>query len=134
MSQTAKTSVPPRLRYSFKAYQFLFDALRKTQTRLGRSGGHGPEDEQAHVSGQELMNGVREYALDQFGLMAICVFRQWGIRKTDDFGDMVFEMIERGEMRKTDADQRSDFCGVYDFQQGLVDNYLFDVSKVFDKE
>src|SRR5262245_40509624 len=98
MSTTQKAPLT-ELRYHPNAYDFVFSALRRTQQRLGRSQAHGPDDERAHISGQELLEGIREFALERFGLMARTVFHCWGVHGTDDFGRMVFELIERGEMR-----------------------------------
>jgi uncharacterized repeat protein (TIGR04138 family) len=120
-----------RLRYHQNGYMFMSEALHRTQQRLGRSQVHGPDDERAHISGQELLKGIRELALERFGLMARTVFHCWGIHSTSDFGRMVFELIERGEMRKTDADQPADFFDVYDFSDALERQYRIDVSRAF---
>ncbi len=128
---TTANSATPRLKYQLNAYRFLFAALRHTQEKLGRSQAHGPDDETAHISGQELLEGVRELAVDQFGLMARTVFSCWGIHATDDFGRMVFELIDRGEMRKTLHDQVADFFDVYNFEDVFVRNYRIDVSRAF---
>jgi uncharacterized repeat protein (TIGR04138 family) len=130
MSTTQKTP-PPRLRYHPNAYRFLFAALRRSQESLGRSQAHGPDDDRAHISGPELLEGVRQIALEQFGLMARTVFHCWSIHTTDDFGRMVFDLIERGEMRKTDNDQVSDFSEVFDFEEALENHYAIDVSHAF---
>src|SRR5262245_52343356 len=130
MSTTQKTPVK-RLRYHPNAYRFLFTALRRAQQNLGRTQSHGTDDEQAHITGPELLEGIREFALEQFGLMARTVFHCWSIRATDDFGRMVFDLIERGEMRKTESDQLSDFCDVFDFEDALDQQYHIDVSHAF---
>lgn len=130
MSITQKVAIP-ELRFHQNAYRFLFAALRRTQQGLGRSQAHGPDDHRAHISGGELLNGIREFALEQFGLMSLTVFHCWGIRTTEDFGRMVFELIERGEMRKTDSDQLSDFYDVFDFADAFDRQYHIDVSRAF---
>ena len=104
MTTTSQTATP-RLRYHQNAYKFVFQALRYTQEHLRRNVSGGPDDEEAHISGQELLAGIRALALEQFGLLATTVFRQWGVTTTNDFGHIVWELIERGEMRKTDRDQ-----------------------------
>src|SRR5256885_9988379 len=82
-------------RYAYEAYEFLFHALHHTQKALGREPPPAVEgevlaaDKRQHVSGRELVHGVRELALREFGLMARTVFQQWGIQRTDDFGEMV---------------------------------------------
>jgi uncharacterized repeat protein (TIGR04138 family) len=130
MSTTQKTQVTP-LRYHANAYRFLFAALRRAQQNLGRAQSPGADDEQAHISGPELLDGIREFALQQFGLMARTVFHCWSIHTTDDFGRMVFDLIERGEMRKTDSDQLTDFSEVFDFEDALDHQYRIDVSHAF---
>jgi uncharacterized repeat protein (TIGR04138 family) len=113
-------------RYAYEAYEFVFDALKHTQKKLGRlqreeaSGQPGP---QHHVNGRELLDGVRELALREFGLMARTVFRIWGIEKTDDFGEIVFNLVEAKLMSKTDRDTRTDFHAAYDLDQALVEEY-----------
>ncbi len=116
----------PRLRYHVDAYEFVFDALRHTQESLKRM----PEeidsdfdDESAHISGRELLAGIRAYAQDQFGLMARTVFSSWGITSTEDFGRMVFELVDEGRMRKTDRDEISDFYEVFDFSEAFDRDY-----------
>lgn len=128
------------LKYPIPAYQFLLAALRHTQEKLGRLRRAAEEEgvelteEQAHVSGQELCEGFREYASEQLGLMTLTVLNSWGITGTDDIGEMVFELIDRGEMRKTDQDQLSDFSQVYDFSESFDRNYQIDVSEAFRKQ
>ena len=122
----------PRLRHPLNAYRFLFDALRFTQTHLGRA--DLPVDEEnAHITGQELLDGLRVYARQQFGLLARMVLAQWDIHTTDDIGRMVYELIERGEMRKTDRDDITDFYDHYDLEEAFSDDssYELDVSHAF---
>jgi uncharacterized repeat protein (TIGR04138 family) len=122
-------------RYTFDAYVFVFEALRYAQQRRGddeavadksdssataRSAASGDEEqEERHVTGQELCAAIREYAVRQYGLMAKSVLNHWGIRSTGDFGEIVFNLIDIGQMRKTDADRREDFDDVFDFEDGL---------------
>ncbi|MDX1962701.1 MAG: hypothetical protein SFX18_06085 [Pirellulales bacterium] len=73
-----------------------------------------------HLSGQELCQAIRIYALEQFGLMAKCVLNSWGLRQTADFGEIVFNLIAIRQMRKTRHDRREDFDNVYDFDQAFV--------------
>lgn len=129
---TTSNSIAPRLRYHHNAYQFVFAALRYTQEQLARTG-RNPEDEEAHITGQELLEGIRQLALEQFGLMTIAVFRTWGVHSTEDFGRIVFELVERGEMRKTERDRLSDFSDVYDFEDAFDRDYVVDTSRAFRK-
>src|SRR3954447_24083119 len=117
-------------RYAYEAYEFVFAALAHTQKLLGRAPQQPPEEPleeeevvEHHVSGPELLNGIRDLALREFGLMARTVFRMWGINRTGDFGEIVFNLIEANLMSKTDEDCRADFVGVYDLDQALVHGY-----------
>lgn len=130
MSTTSKSAIP-RLRYQPEAYQFIFASLRYTQQRLGRTRSRDPEDADAHISGRELLEGVRELALEQFGLMTQTVFRHWGVQSTEDFGRIVFELVERGEMRKTDRDRLSDFSHVYEFEDAFDHQYRIPTGRAF---
>ncbi len=113
-------------RYAYEAYDFVFQALRHTQKLLGREppeqGGEGT-DVRYHVSGPELLEGIRALALQEFGLMARTVFRMWGIDRTDAFGDIVFNLIEAKLMTGTDEDRPTDFHNVFDLDQALVRDY-----------
>jgi uncharacterized repeat protein (TIGR04138 family) len=72
-----------------------------------------------HVSGQELLNGIRQFALQQFGPMVVTVFEEWGIRHCRDFGEIVFNMVETGLLAKTEHDTREDFQNGYDFTEAF---------------
>lgn len=125
---TASDPASNRLRYHPNAYKFVGDALKSTQVTLGRS---QTEDQGGHISGPELLEGIRRLALRQFGLLTRTVFGQWGVVNTDDFGRIVFELIDRGEMRKTDRDQLSDFFDVYDFERVFDLEYEIDTNRAF---
>jgi uncharacterized repeat protein (TIGR04138 family) len=136
----AENSTLRRLRFHPNAYLFVSKALRFTQELLDRvppdsDSVPDPEaqSEDAHISGSELLEGVRRYAQEQYGCLAKTVFNQWGLTKTEDFGRIVFELVERGEMCKTDNDQIDDFVDVYEFEDGLLRDYRIDTSKVFDR-
>jgi uncharacterized repeat protein (TIGR04138 family) len=103
------------LRYHREAYIFLRDALDFTQTRLLR----GPRKEPRHVSGQELLGGMRDYALAQYGPMAKTVLNEWGIRSSEDVGELVFQMVEHGLLTKTDQDTHDDFRGGLNFDEAF---------------
>ncbi len=113
-------------RYVYEAYEFVFEALRYTQAMLDRLPPEergGEPGAQHHVSGRELLEGIRQYALRQFGLMARTVFHLWGIDRTDDFGEIVFNLVEANLMTRTEHDQRSDFHAVFDLDQALAEGY-----------
>ena len=130
---TTSEPAKPRSRYHQESFQFVFAALHRAQQLLDRFPPEGAKDDEAHISGPELLGGIRDLAVSQFGLMTNTVFRHWGIRSTADFGHIVFELIERGEMRKTEHDQLSDFLGVYDFEDAFDRDYRIETSHAFSK-
>ena len=95
-------------RYEADAYAFVRAGLDFTVRRL---------EKQRHVSGQELLSGIREFALSEFGPMAKTILNCWGIRRTEDVGEIVFNMVESGLLGKTDEDRREDFANGYDFDE-----------------
>lgn len=108
-------------RYSRDAYLFVREALDFTQKALLKDTRSRPH---YHVTPQELLSGIRDYALAQFGPMAVTVLDDWGIRRCEDFGEMVFQMVEIGILRKTDSDRPSDFAGAYDFDEAFRKPFL----------
>ncbi len=116
-------TAPLETKYHQDAYRFIYEALHHTQKKLNRTSSLTEEEEDAHITGQELMHGVRELGILRYGLLTSQVFAHWGVSSTADFGRIVFDMIERGEMRKTDRDQLSDFIEVYDFEEAFDLNY-----------
>ncbi len=111
-------------RYPQEAYQFVYAALAHTQLLLRRRPkGEAGQEPEVHVSGRELLEGIRDLAQREFGLLARTVFRAWGINRTDDFGEIVFNLVEAGLMTKTADDCRQDFQNVYDLDRALVDEY-----------
>jgi uncharacterized repeat protein (TIGR04138 family) len=107
-------------RYPAEAYLFLRVGLNYA-VKLYHKPDHGPG---RHVSGQELIEGLRQYALKEFGPMAFTVLKTWGIRRTDDFGELVFNLVNRGLLGKTDEDRKEDFAAGYDFREAFVKPFL----------
>ncbi|HET7903832.1 MAG TPA: Minf_1886 family protein [Candidatus Eisenbacteria bacterium] len=101
--------------YRPAAYHFTLQAVHFTVDRARREGA-GPR----HVRGPEVLDGIRELARARFGPMAKTVFEQWGVHKTEDFGNIVFQLVEHGILGKTDEDRPSDFARGYDFEQAFV--------------
>lgn len=116
-------------RYPSEAYEFVYAALAHTQKRLkGLTPRKASAEIENHVSGRELVEGIRDLALSEFGLMARTVFRFWGINKTDDFGELVFNLIEAGLMSRNNDDQRQDFHDVFDLDKALVNDYRIELA------
>ena len=97
-------------RYSRDAYVFVSESLGYTVQKLGRKG---------HVAGRELCEGLRDHALEQYGRLARVVLESWGVRSSEDIGNLVFNMVEAGLLRKTEEDRREDFRGVLDFEEAF---------------
>lgn len=95
---------------------FVQEGLRHTVEQL-HGGDAADDDSSRHVSGQQLCMGLRDYAIKQFGLLARTVLNSWNIRRTEDFGRLVFILVESGIMRKSEEDSLDDFSGVYDFDE-----------------
>jgi len=110
-------------RYRRDAYLLVRDALDYTKKSLSRREGV-PLSDNEHVTGQELLSGVREYVLAQFGPMAITVMEEWGITRCEDFGEIVFNIVEAGLFSKTDTDSRTDFQNGYDFDDAFRKPFL----------
>ena len=116
-------------RYHRDAYLFVREALDFTQKTQGKDS-HGSkrhrktEPPEKHVSGQQLLEGIRQFALVSFGPMATTVFAEWGITECRDFGGIVFNMVETGLLSKTDNDSQDDFANGYDFDDAFRKPFL----------
>lgn len=112
-------------RYSLYAYQFIFEALSYTSRSLGKDSG-STEEEDRHISGPQLLDGVRKYALEEYGYMAHVMFTLWGVKQDSDFGEIVFNLVENGLMGKTENDSREDFKDVYEFGEAFDSGFRFE--------
>ena len=121
-------------RYKIDAYAFVFEALNFAHTKLGMGTERPAESEEGepedtsreterHLTGQQLCEAIRQYALEQYGYMAKCVLNSWGVTNTGDFGEIVFNLINIGQMRKTTEDRREDFDNVFDFDTDLQGSF-----------
>ena len=112
-------------RYKPDAYEFLLQGLGFTQRKLKKT---------AHVSGAQLARGLRDYAINQYGALASRVLAYWGINQTQDFGNIVFNMIGKKVLSKTENDSVADFRDVYDFEKTfgniLRESVIKEISKV----
>lgn len=107
-------------RFDAGAYIFIREVLDFTVEHLDKPL-HGPE---RNVTGQELLECIRLYALQEFGPLARRVFSEWGIERTEDFGDIVFNLVEQGVLGKTPRDSKNDFRNGYDFTQAFTAPFL----------
>jgi uncharacterized repeat protein (TIGR04138 family) len=106
-------------RYDKRAYLFVRQGLAFTVGNLKKNDPTRVQ-QSPHVSGPELLEGLRSYALEQYGPMTKTVLASWGIHRCADFGEIVFSLIEYNIFSKTDRDRREDFANVYDFDEAFV--------------
>jgi uncharacterized repeat protein (TIGR04138 family) len=116
-------------RYAVDAYLFVLEALEYTKQRKWaskgpeRRGSRAREETQQHVTGQELCDGARRLALERYGMLARMVLEEWGLRSTEDIGQVVYNMIAMGDLEKTPEDQQSDFDAVFDWEGAFTEGY-----------
>ncbi len=107
-------------RYPLEAYYFVLEALQFTRKKLHK---------EKHVTGNELLEGIKDLALSHYGPMAKVVFEHWGIKKTVDFGNIVFNMVNEKVLSKTEEDSINDFKDVYDFDEVFVKDYQIGIKR-----
>jgi uncharacterized repeat protein (TIGR04138 family) len=106
-------------RFSLDAYHFVQEGLDHTLKSLKRGG-----QTHRHVSGQELLQGLREFALKEYGPMSKAVLNEWGIRTTDDIGQIVFNLVNASVLGKNDTDSPNDFKNVFTFDDAFVKPFV----------
>jgi uncharacterized repeat protein (TIGR04138 family) len=104
-------------RFPSDAYDFVRDAVSYTTRKLQAADAEAPR---RHISGQELLEGIRDLALRQFGPLAIDVFTEWHVRCGEDFGSIVFNLVNHSLLGASDEDSPADFANGYDFQDAFV--------------
>jgi len=102
-------------RYLSDAYYFIREAL-DFAVRMHKKPAEGV---MRHVSATELLEGIRTFALQEYGPMALTVLQSWGLTSTEDIGEVVFNLVESGKLGKTEEDRREDFAGGYDFERAF---------------
>ncbi len=107
-------------RYAKGAYFFIREALDHTLKSLDKNS----RKNKGHVSGEELLEGIRSFALDRFGPMTLTLMNHWNIRQCRDFGNIVFNLVEFGILGRTDNDSLEDFEGGYNFQEAFESPFL----------
>lgn len=107
-------------RYDKKAYAFVREGLDYTLRSLKRT----PNSSQRHVSGAELVDGLRQHTLKEFGPMSKMVLNEWGICRCEDFGQIVFNLVSHGVLGKSDSDKPEDFEGRFTFEEAFVKPFL----------
>jgi uncharacterized repeat protein (TIGR04138 family) len=108
------------LRFSSDAYHFVQEGLNYTLKTLKRGG----QNAHRHVSGQELLHGLREFALKEYGPMSKAVLNEWGIKTTDDIGQIVFNLVNASVLGKNETDSPNDFKNVFTFDDAFVKPFV----------
>jgi len=107
-------------RYREDAYEFVLEALSFTQRKYKRS---------KHVTGKELLEGIKSLVMQRFGPMTMTVLNHWGITDTEDFGNIVFNMVEKKVLSKTEEDDIESFRNVFDFERVFDAGYRQGLAK-----
>ncbi len=106
-------------RYHADAYEFVADAVSHMTAEMRKREGGG-----RHISGQELLEGIRGLALDQYGPLALDVLTEWGLSRTEDFGEIVFNLVEHKLLGASEEDSRQDFANSYDFHEAFLKPFV----------
>jgi len=106
-------------KFAEAAYFFVLEALDYTIFLEGRAQAVG---ESRHINGRELLGGLRKYAQEEFGPLAPYAFRSWGVQRTQDFGEIVFQMCAAGLLNKNESDSLADFADGFDFREAFADS------------
>lgn len=115
-AQAVEEIVAKDPRFDRDAYTFLREALDFTVALTQKK----RELRAVHVSGQQLLDGIRVFALKQFGPMVVTVFDYWGIHRCEHFGDMVYNLIQSGIFGRSETDSLEDFKGGYSFEDAFL--------------
>ena len=107
-------------RYKEDAYAFAMEALAYTQKKFKRS---------KHVKGEEMLKGMRELLLNKFGPMTMAVLEYWGIKSTEDFGNIVFNLVKNRVLSKTEEDDIEEFRNGYNFEEVFDSGYRKQLAK-----
>ena len=104
-------------RYHPQAVRFVYEGLGYTAKKI--------TNEPGHISGQVLCEGLRRFALEKWGRLAMLPLNAWGIKTTRDFGEIVYMMIKHQWMNAQPTDSVDDFNDVYDFKTALKEEFKF---------
>ena len=112
-------------RYPPEAFGLLHEGLAKAVQGIHGDAARG--EGQRHVSGRQLCEALRDLAVERWGMLAKTVLNRWNIRKTVDFGNMVYLLVENNFMRKTEEDSLDDFRDIYDFDDAFSGYEAFEL-------
>jgi len=107
-------------RYTPESYEFVMEALSFSQQKFKKS---------KHISGEELLAGIKALLLKKFGPMTVTVLKHWGIKATDDFGNIVYNLVENKVLAKDTQDHYDSFKNAYDFDEVFIKGYRKQLAK-----
>jgi len=107
-------------RFSAEAYYFTLEALSYTLQRMAKKGRKG------HISGGELLEGIRDFARTRYGFLGRTVFESWGLKSSADFGDLVFDLADAELLAKQESDKKTDFEGGFEFAEAFEGVFIHD--------
>lgn len=119
-------------KYPLQAFLFVRRGLDETVRQIHGQPAAQDEPAQRHISGQALCHGLKQYASEQYGLLARTVLARWNVTRTEDFGRIVFAMVDAGILQKTAEDSLKDFDSVFDFRQAFATQLKLASSKTSD--
>ena len=111
-------------RYAAEAFEFIFESLESAVRLAGREHSEGKK---RHITGQELVDGLRHEARRLFGPLGAHVWRSWGVHRTLDWGHIVFLLVREGLLNRREEDSIEDFRNDFDFDEFFVDGYDFEL-------
>ena len=106
--------------YSPQAYFFVLEALNFTLEKLKKAGHAG------HITGSQLLSGIRDFGVKSFGFLGCAVFESWGLKRTVDFGDIVFDLVSVQLLSKQETDTKADFEDGFDFASAFEKRFLYE--------
>ena len=116
---TALQNVVQSTKYPPEAFLFVQRGLDYTVRHIYGDDEDADEPQHRHISGEQLCYGLRDFCVQQYGLLARTVLRRWHIESCEDFGRIVFAMVDADLMHKTEGDSIRDFIGVFDFSEAF---------------
>ena len=106
--------------YSLEAFLFLQRGLDYTVRQIYGEPAENDQPQRRHITGKQLCCGLRDYAIQEYGLLALTVMRRWRITRCEDFGRIVFELVDAGLMQRSQGDTIEDFIDVFDFAEAFT--------------
>lgn len=120
-------------RYKLDAYLFVRDALAYAHDVMEMGGladsPSASEESGRHVTGQQLCEAMRRFALEQYGMLAKVVLNSWGLYSTGDFGEVVYNLIRVEMLKQSESDRREDFDDVFDFDDAFQHEFQITVQE-----